>query len=61
MNESVYCFNCDNEAVVYVDWRYSGSPESETHRSFMCRTCADAFQFGQITPEVINNIDLLND
>lgn len=59
-NEPVYCFNCDNEAVVYVDWAYYGEP-STFHRSFMCRTCADAFEFGQITTEPIQSIGNLND
>ena len=60
--EPVYCFNCDSEAVVYVDWRYSGaSITSKTHRTFMCRVCADAFEFGQSIPELIQSIDSLND
>jgi len=61
MDEPVYCFNCDNEAVVYVDWRYTGSKMLEPHRTFMCRTCADAFEFGQCTPEHIKSIEHLVD
>jgi Fe2+ or Zn2+ uptake regulation protein len=54
--ESVYCFNCDNEAIVYVDWTYSDA-SPETHRSFMCRTCADAFEFGQCVSDEVRLID----
>jgi hypothetical protein len=57
--EPVYCFNCDNEAVVYVDCSY---PNVESlHRTFMCRTCADAFEFGQCTSEGVHSIDELEE
>ncbi len=54
--EPEYCFNCDNEAIVYVDWTYSDS-FPETHRSFMCRDCANAFEFGQSVSDGIHLID----
>lgn len=57
--EPVYCFNCDNEAVAYVDWTYSDSVPG-TQRTFMCRTCANAFEFGQCVSDDVHSIDELN-
>lgn len=58
--EPEYCFNCDNEAVVYVDWTYSGALP-DTHRTFMCQTCEDAFEFGQCVSNEVHSIDELSD
>jgi len=45
--ETEYCYNCDTEAVAYVDWRL---PNGEIKRTYMCRPCKDAFEFGQSIP-----------
>jgi hypothetical protein len=57
--EPIYCYNCDAEARYYVDWEFSN--QHDTHRTFMCQTCKDAFQFGQITPQNVWLIDNLSD
>lgn len=57
--ETEYCFNCDNEAIVYVDWTYSDALP-DTHRTFMCRICADAFEFGQCTHEDTHSLEMLD-
>jgi len=59
-SEIIYCYNCDNEAVVYVDWNYADGL-GPMKRTFMCRTCADAFEFGQCTSESVQSIENLTD
>ena len=57
MSDDKYCFNCDAEAVTYIEWR-TGS--GEIARTFMCLTCYEAFQFGQANPETSTfDIELL--
>jgi hypothetical protein len=46
--EPKYCYNCDSEATVYVEWK---NKEGVTLRTYMCSTCCDAFELGQCTPE----------
>jgi len=53
-SELEYCFNCDSEAVCYVDWK--GTLSGEIHRSFMCQTCRNAFELGRGTHEPVVSI-----
>jgi protein-arginine kinase activator protein McsA len=52
-----YCYNCDNKAVVFVEWTPANSSETHRTRTYMCQTCADAFELGQCTPEPLRDID----
>ena len=39
-----YCTFCDNEAM------FETQDEELDHVTYLCRTCADAFEYGQISP-----------
>jgi transcriptional regulator NrdR family protein len=57
--EPEYCFNCENEATHFVDWRIS--EKFDIKRTYMCRTCLNAFEFGQCTIEGAQSIEALTD
>lgn len=59
--EPVYCFNCDTEAIFYVDWVDWKPYGKDIKRTFMCQTCADAFEFGQSIEEAVEPIENLLD
>lgn len=45
MQETIYCDNCDNEALYYYTTEKGG-------RFHLCQTCKDAFELGQVNAEV---------
>lgn len=57
-NEPIYCFNCDAEAIYYVEWKPYGKNIKHT---FMCQTCAQAFELGQTIEEAVEPIENLLD
>jgi len=52
--EPEYCFNCDSEATVFVEWK---NKDGVPMCTYMCTTCSYAFELGQCTPEPVLPLD----
>jgi hypothetical protein len=63
-----FCYNCDDEATCYVEWNPTpkkwvyeipiSGDEGKPKRTYMCFTCATAFELGQaLSNEPVKEID----
>lgn len=53
--EPHYCAFCDNEAIFKVEWRKAFDNTKLT--TYLCGTCAPAYEFGQVTEEAVIPLD----